>query len=129
MASVFPQSRTHHYHASSAAAPRLARAMSWHASGALLTFSVAQIAGVILLSDRPGGAALPFVALASLLLIALPFSRTLERRWSRLASTALPSSALVQRFRSDRGRLWQLALVVPTLWIASYAVIAEAAAL
>lgn len=109
------------------AAPRLARAMSWHASGALLLFAGIQIAGVIALADLPGGSALPFVALAMVLLIAVPFSRSLERRWSGLAGSALPSSGLVQAFRADRSRLWRLALVVPTLWIGLFAVVAEAA--
>lgn len=103
--------------------------MSRHASGALLTFALLQIAGVVALSDMPGGSVLPFVALSVLLLVALPFSRMLERRWSGLASTALPSSGLMQAFRADRSRLWRLALIVPTLWIGLFAVVAEATTL
>jgi hypothetical protein len=103
--------------------------MSRHASGALLTFALLQIAGVVALSDMPGGSALPFVALATVVLVALPFSRMLERRWSALASTALPSSGLMQAFRADRSRLWRLALIVPTLWIGVFAVVAEASTL
>ncbi len=94
-----------------------------------MTFALLQIAGVVALSDIPGGSALPFVALALLLLIALPFSRMLERRWSGLASTALPSTGLVQAFRADRSRLWRLAVIVPTLWIGLFAVVVEAAQL
>ncbi len=129
MASVFPQSRLHSNYASPVAAPRLARAMSWHASAALLTFAVVQVAGAIVLADIPGGSALPFVALAMLVLIALPFSRALDRRWSGLAGTALPSSGLVQAFRADRSRLWRLAIVVPIGWIGAFAMVAEAATL
>lgn len=129
MASVFPGTRTTESFCSRHGAPRLAKAMSWHASGALLLFAALQIAGVIALSGMPGGRILPFVALALLMLVALPFSRTLERRWSGLADTALPGPGLTDRFRRDRERLWRLACIVPTAWIGLYAVAAQAASL
>ncbi len=110
-------------------APTLARAMSMHASLALLTFAALQITGVILLANRPGGTILPFVALGALLLLAIPFARRIERRWRRLSDNALPCPALHTRFRRDRGSLWRAALVVPPIWLASYAVVARAAGL
>lgn len=128
MASVFPGSRTAESFCSRHGAARLARAMSWHASGALLLFAALQIVGVIALSGMPGGQMLPFVALALLVLVAVPFSRRLERRWSRLADTALPGPGLTVRFRKDRERLWRLACIVPTAWIGLFAVAAQAAA-
>jgi hypothetical protein len=103
--------------------------MSWHASGALLLFSLLQIAGVIALSAMPGGRVLPFVALALLILVALPYSRALERGWSRLADTALPGPGLTGRFRRDRERLWRMACIVPTAWIGLFAAAAQAAVL
>ncbi len=110
-------------------APTLARAMSMHASLALLTFAALQIAGVVLLANWPGGPNLPFVALGALLLLAIPFARRIERRWARLSENALPCPALHTRFRRDRRSLWRAALAVPPIWLASYAVVARAAGL
>ena len=127
MASVFPHSRTHKKYGSAVAAPRLARAMTWHASAALLSFAGLQLWGVVALARAPGGQVLPFVALGLLLLVAIPFARRLERRWRDLAASALPSSGLLMHFRRDRSRLWRLALIIPTLWLGLFAVAAEAA--
>lgn len=129
MASVFPGFRTHISFVSPHGAPRLARAMSHHASGALLTFAVLQIAGVVAFNSLPGGNWLPFIALGLLLLLAVPFSRRLERRWTHFSDTALPSPGLMVSFRRDRARLWRLACIVPTLWLGLFAVVAEAATL
>lgn len=126
MASVFPHSRTQENYGSAMAAPRLARSMTWHASLALLVFAGVQLWGVMALSGSPGSRALPFIALGLLILLAIPFARRLERRWSDLARSALPSDGLVTSFRRDRSRLWRLALLVPTLWIGLYAAVAEA---
>ncbi|MEK6542099.1 MAG: hypothetical protein AABZ45_08270 [Pseudomonadota bacterium] len=127
MASVFPHSRTQDKYGSAVAAPRLARAMTWHASAALLAFAGLQLWGVVALSNVPGARILPFVALGLLILIAVPFARRLQRRWHGLAGSALPSSGLEHIFRRDRTRLWRLALIVPTLWLGLFAVVAEAA--
>lgn len=129
MASVFPQSRGSSRLVSPRGAPRLARAMSRHSSAALLTFALVQIAGVVALNSLPGGQLLPFVALALLVLLAVPFARRLDRRWQELGATALPSSGLIRRFRRDRSRLWTFALAVPVLWFASFAAVAEATAI
>lgn len=126
MASVFPHSRTQDKFGSAQAAPRLARSMTWHASAALLAFSGLQLWGVIALADVPGAPILPFVALGLLILIAIPFARRLERRWRDLAASALPSAGLVTSFRQDRSRLWRLAVLVPSLWIGTFAAVAEA---
>jgi len=127
MASVFPGSRSQVDFYSPAAAPRLARAMTRHASMALLTFAVLQVLGIIAFSQAPGGAMLPFVALGLLLLLAIPFSRAVERRWARFANTALPSPGLLARFRDDRARLWRLACIVPTAWLGLFAAMSQAA--
>ena len=108
-------------------APRLAKAMSWHASGALMLFALLQIAGAFAVSSLPGGRLVPFVALALVVLVAIPFSRSLERRWSGLAHCALPGPGLVTRFRRDRETLWCLACIVPTLWLGLFAAVAKAA--
>lgn len=125
MASVFPQSRTQSYVHPLVGADRLARHMSWHASAALLTFAALQIWGVLTLINAPYGRTLPFVALGILLLVAVPFSRRIERRWHDFANNALPSSALLIRFRKDRSRLWRLAFLMPTLWIGGFAVLSR----
>ena len=101
--------------------------MSRHASASLLTFAIGQIWAVVALSRMPGGHFLPFLALALLLIVALPFSRRLDARWQDLGRTALPSSGLIARFRRDRSRLWALAVALPTLWAGCFVVIAQAA--
>jgi hypothetical protein len=126
MASVFPQSRTYLGVEALVGADRLAKSMAWHASGSLLTLAALQIWGVLTLINLPFGRSLPFVALAVLLLIGIPLTRRIERRWHRLAANALPSSALLIRFRQDRARLWRLALIVPTVWIGLFALVSRA---
>jgi len=129
MATTFPLHRREYpqYALVPVGVPRLARQMTLHASLAVLAFSVIQIIGVLLLHDHRGGALLPVVALASLMVIAVPFTRHIERRWANLARTALPSATLLSHFRRDRARLWRFALLVPVLWLGGYAVMAEAA--
>ena len=129
MATVFPLSRTHDKYGSAVAAPRLARSMTRHASAAVVAFAALQLAGIFVLSREPGANILPYVALAMLLLFAIPFARRMERRWRGLAHSALPSVGLLSRFRRDRSRLWGFALMLPTLWIGLFAVVAEAAPL
>ncbi|MBX9729527.1 MAG: hypothetical protein K2X31_11525 [Sphingopyxis sp.] len=116
MASVFPGARVNPRYTTPVSAPSLARAMSWHASGALMLFALMQIAGLLLVDNAARGPA-PFIALALVVLGAVPFARRLERRWARLAETALPSDGLINRFRQDRARLWRLALIVPPIWL------------
>jgi hypothetical protein len=126
MASVFPSARVHPRVTTPVSAPSLARAMSWHASGALMLFALMQIAGLFLIADAAHGP-LPFIALAFVVLGAVPYARRLERRWARLADTALPSDGLINRFRNDRARLWRLALVVPPLWLGVSVLMSETA--
>lgn len=128
MASVYPLTQS----ASIGAFARpgvCARSMSRHAVGALLLFTLLQIAGVIALSPLPGGRLLPVIALAMLMLVAIPFGRMVDQRWSRLRDAALPSTGLVQQYRRDRARLWRLACIVPTLWLGMFAAVAQAASL
>lgn len=126
MASVFPLGRGAYNFGSAVAAPRLARSMSMHVSAAILIFAALQLWGVVVLSSMPGSRPLPFVALALLLLAAIPFAKAQERRWKRLADTALPSSTLVREYRRDRSRLWTLTLIAPALWLGSFAAAARA---
>lgn len=129
MASVFPGNRTQVSYCSRSGAPRLARSMSWHASGALMLFALIQIFGAFALASLPAGRLVPFVALALVVLAAVPFSRAIERRWSRLANSALPCPGLLARYRRDRDLLWRLACIVPTAWLGLFAVAAKAASL
>lgn len=126
MASVFPGARVHPRYSTPVSAPSLARAMSWHASGALMLFALMQISGLLLVDTAARGPA-PFIALALVVLGAVPFARRLERRWARLAETALPSNGLINRFRRDRALLWRLALIVPPLWLGVALLMADAA--
>ena len=129
MASVFPLGRAQANWGSPDTASRLARRMSRHASAALLLFAAVQIAGIIMLIDLPGGRMLPYVALALLALGAVPYARRVEARWQDFESRALPCPGRVARFRADRSTLWRLALVVPLLWLGTYAVAAQAGTL
>jgi hypothetical protein len=126
MASVFPGARVGPRSATSVSAQALARAMSWHASGALMLFAIFQIGGLLWLNGAAGGLA-PFIALALVVIGALPLARGIERRWSRLAETALPSEGLLRRFRQDRARLWRLALLVPPMWLGVAMLMADTA--
>ena len=127
MASVYPRSRNEILFGARNPSS-LARGMSRHTAGSLLLFTLVQIAAVVLLADRPGGRILPFVALAVLMLAALPFSRMVDQRWARIADAALPSHGLATRYRRDRDRLWWFASIVPVGWIALFSVVAQAAA-
>ena len=105
----------------------LARRMTTHAALALMVFAVIQCIGVVLFNSRPWGQWLPFVALAVLVLGAIPYARFMDRRWKRLADQALPSEHLARRYRGDRARLWKLAALMPAAWLFLYAIVAEAA--
>jgi len=126
MASVFPLGRIASVRSEEVRAAQLARAISFHIAGALVLFAIVQVLGVFALIDMPGGRVLPVAALAVLIVIAIPFARRLERRWSDLAVTALPSRGLHQRFVRDRSRLWALATAGPVIWLSLYAATAQA---
>jgi hypothetical protein len=98
---------------------QLARAISLHCAGALLLFALLQIWAVAAFNHGPGGRLLPLLALALLLLAALPFTRRIERRWH--ADFARRQCTLTGRYRRDRALLWLLALAVPPLWVGAAA--------
>jgi hypothetical protein len=106
-----------------------ARSMGRHTAGALLLFTLLQIAGVVALAPLPGGRLLPIFAIVMLMLVAIPFGRMIDQRWSRLRDAALPSSGLLHAYRRDRARLWRLACIVPTLWLGLFAAVAQATTL
>jgi hypothetical protein len=127
MASVYPSRRLRSDSIAMQRAGSLARRMSRHSSAALLVFSIIQVWAVVTATPVAGSQWLPLVALGLLVVIAIPFARRIERRWGELADNALPCPALLVEFRRDRARLWALALLVPALWVVSYAAVAEAA--
>lgn len=120
MASVFPLSRTHENREFLPSPSKLARAVTLHSSLAVLTFAALQVCAVVALAQQPGGSMLPFVALAVLILLFIPFARRIERRWRNLAAAALPSDGLLVSFRRDRQLLWRLALIGPLAWVALF---------
>jgi hypothetical protein len=87
--------------------------MSRHAAGAMLGFAVWQIWLAIGLSQLPGGRALPWVAMALLVIAAMPFARHMERRWQRRTDGVFPSVRLLAEYRRERALLWLLALTAP----------------
>lgn len=104
-------------------APRLAESMSRHASATVLMFATLQTIGVIALADQPYAQLLPYVAMALLLLVALPYARRVERRWRAIGDVALPGPGLDVRYRVERARLWRGAFLLPTLWIGAVALL------
>jgi hypothetical protein len=98
-------------------ARHLGRRMTFHAAAALLVFAVLQIWLVSSAIAAGAPTALTFVALALLLILAVPIARTTERRWYHLSRQALASWGLHARFRRDVRRLWVAALALPFLWV------------
>lgn len=95
----------------------LGRRMTFHAATALLAFAALQIWLVLSAVDKGAPSALIFVALATLLVLAIPITRKFERHWHRLSREALASWGLHARFRRDVRRLWVIALTLPFLWV------------
>lgn len=104
-------------------AGRLARLITMHVSCAVVVFAALQIGGVVILSGLPGSNLTPFIALALLLVLAIPLARRLESRWTFLSNRALPCPGLLKLFQRDRNRLWLFALFVPLSWIGAFALI------
>jgi MFS superfamily sulfate permease-like transporter len=102
--------------------------MTWHAATALLTFAALQIWLVMSAVSAGAPSALIIVALAMLLVLALPVARSTERHWYRLSRQALASWGLHARFRRDVRRLWIAALTLPFLWISGAMAAADAIA-
>lgn len=100
---------------------QLARMITMHVSCAVVLFALLQIGGVVWLSGRPGAQVAPFIALGLLIILAIPFARRLESRWTFLSARALPCPGLVKRFRRDRNRLWFMTLLVPMAWVGGLA--------
>jgi hypothetical protein len=90
--------------------------MSRHAAVAVLVFAVMQIWLVSAAIEAGAPRGISVGAMIALLALALPYARIIERRWQRLGQQALPSPALMDRFRSDVRRLWLLTAIVPAMW-------------
>ena len=119
MASVFPVNRTPvtTTYNSRSGGTHLTRAMSRHAAAAVMVFALLQIALVLAAREAGASPALLYVALAVLVLGAIPSARAFERRWARFGGSALPCPGLVRRFRRDCARLWLAALLVAPAWV------------
>ena len=90
--------------------------MSRHAAVAVLVFAVMQIWLVSAAIEAGAPRGISVGAMIALLALALPYARITERRWQRLGQQALPSPALMDRFRADLRRLWLLTAIVPAMW-------------
>ena len=97
-------------------ARHLGNQMSRHAAVAVIVFAVMQIWLVSAAIEAGAPRGISVVAMLVLLSAALPYARITERRWQRLGQHALPSPALMDRFRSDVRRLWLLTAIVPAMW-------------
>lgn len=97
-------------------ARRLGNQMTRHLAVALLVFTVVQIwlVGAVIETGAPRGTAIG--AMVFLTVVALPFARITERRWQALGQQALPSPALMDRFRRDTRLIWALTLTMPAAW-------------
>jgi hypothetical protein len=117
MASLFPGTGSF---SSSLALPggrQLARGMSRHTAGAMTLFAIWQAWLAASFAHVPGGTALPWAALALLVIGAIPLARRLERRWYRLAADSFPCPGLLRAYRRDRFLVWGLAMIMPPLWL------------
>ena len=90
--------------------------MSRHASISFLFFSFIHIWLVSAAIEAGAPRGISVGAMIALLALALPYARITERRWQRLGQQALPSPALMDRFRADLRRLWLLTAIVPAMW-------------
>lgn len=117
MASTFGPRLWRRSNATVPAARSLGRRMTWHAAAALIAFAVLQVWLVSSAISAGAPSGLIVVALILLLALALPVTRSVERRWYRLSRQALASWGLHARFRRDVRRLWAAALTVPFLWV------------
>jgi hypothetical protein len=97
-------------------ARRLGGQMTRHVAAALLVFAAMQIwlVSAVIDAGAPRGAAVG--AMIFLIVAALPYARITERRWQTFGQQALPSPALMDRFRRDTRVVWLLALTVPAAW-------------
>jgi hypothetical protein len=98
-------------------ARRLGNQMTRHVAAALLLFTVVQIWLVSAAIDAGSPRTITIAAMVILVVAALPYARITERRWQTLGQQALPSPALMDRFRSDSRRVWLLAASIPAVWI------------
>lgn len=97
-------------------ARRLGNQMTRHVASALLVFAVLQIWLVSSVIDLGAPRSTAVGAMIVLIAAALPYARITERRWQSLGQHALPSPALMDRFRRDVRLLWVLALIIPGAW-------------
>lgn len=97
-------------------ARHLGNQMSRHAAVAVLVFAVMQIWLVSAAIEAGAPRGISVGAMIGLLALALPYARIIERRWQRLGQQALPSPALMNRFRADVRWLWLLTTIVPAMW-------------
>ena len=117
MASTFGPRLWRRSTASVPAARSLGRRMTLHAATALIAFAALQIWLVSSAISAGAPSALIIVALVILIALALPVTRSVERRWYHLSRQALASWGLHARFRRDVRRLWAAALALPFLWV------------
>ncbi|NJS14283.1 MAG: hypothetical protein HC788_06240 [Sphingopyxis sp.] len=97
-------------------ARRLGTQMTRHVAAALLLFTVMQIWLVSAAIDVGAPRTITIAAMVILVIAALPYARITERRWQALGQQALPSPALMDRFRRDTRMLWLLAASIPAAW-------------
>lgn len=100
-------------------ARHLGNQMTRHVAAAVIVFAVMQIWLVSAAIEAGAPRGISVMAMIVLLIAALPFARITERRWQMLARQALPSPALMARFRGDVRRLWLLTAIVPAMWTAA----------
>jgi hypothetical protein len=102
--------------------------MTRHIAAALIFFALAQIWLVAAAIDAGAPRLISIAALLTVIGVAIPYARLVERRWQRLGEEALPSPALTHRYRRDVARLWLLALLVPVSWVGTALLISRTGA-
>ncbi len=90
--------------------------MSRHCAGALMLFAAWQAYIILALPTDLHRGILPWLGLAVLMLIMLPFTQRRDRRWGELSRLVLVTPALVHAHRRDKAAVWLAALVLPPVW-------------
>lgn len=104
--------------------PGYARRMSAAVSLALVTYALLQVVLALSFLPREQRSALPYAALALLVIGVIPACRAMEARWARLGDEArLGAAGLEARFRRERRSVWLAAVGLPLALTAGFRLI------
>ena len=101
------------------------RRISIHIAYALIVYTGLQILMVMSVVGRHGASMLPYAGLVILIALVIPLARRCEKRWERLLAADLPEWDISRLYRRDTVAIWLLAIGVPFLLIALFAIVTK----